>query len=331
MSSRNSSARAFWAEPPNSGVIRSATLEPPRDGEIAVETVYSAISRGSESLVHRGRVPESQYEAMRAPFQDGSFPGPVKYGYMNVGRVVSGSGALAHKTVFCLYPHQTAFVIPEDAAVAVPDEVPAGRAVLAANMETALNAVWDGNIAPGARVAVIGAGVVGCLTAYLAARSSGVEAELIDIDGSKRPVAEALGLEFRLPDAAGRNCDRVFHASASEAGLHLALSIAGFEAEIIELSWYGDQMVRLPLGEHFHSRRLTLRSSQVGHVAPAFRDTWTRRGRLEHALSLLADPALDVLISGESRFEDLPDVMTRLIRQPQGVFCHRIAYEPAAR
>ena len=330
MSANISSARAFWAEPPEPGVIREDRLVPPGDNELLVETVYSAISRGTESLVHQGRVPESQHDTMRAPFQDGSFSGPVKYGYMNVGRVVSGPATLAGRTVFCLYPHQTAYVVPSDAAVEVPEEVPAARAVLAANMETALNALWDGNVDRSHRVAVIGAGIVGCLTAYLVARIAGAEVELIDIDPAKSSVAEALGVDFHLPETAGRDFDRVFHASANEAGLRMALQIAGFEAEIIELSWFGDKTVSVPLGEHFHSRRLIIRSSQVGHVAPAYRVAWTRRDRLVHALSLLADPALDVLITGESQFDDLPDVMTSLIQNPEGVLCHRIAYKPAA-
>ncbi len=319
---------AFWAEPPGTGVIREAPLAPPGEGDVLVETVYSAISRGTEALVHLGCVPESQYASMRAPFQEGSFPGPVKYGYMNVGRIVSGPAALRQRFVFCLYPHQTAYVVSHTDVIVVPEEIPPRRAVLAANMETALNAVWDGDVGQSHRVAVIGAGVIGCLTAYLAAHMSGAEVELIDIDENKRAVATALDLDFRSSDATGRDFDRIFHASGTEAGLRLALSVAGFEAEIVELSWFGDDMVSLPLGEHFHSRRLTIKSSQVGHVAPAFRSAWSRRARLAYALSLLEDPSLDALISGESRFEDLPETMARLTGDAKGILCHRIAYQP---
>lgn len=326
MSPAISSALAFWADPPDPGQIRPVRLDRPGNGDVLVETLYSGISRGTESLVHQGRVPVSQHDAMRAPFQEGRFPGPVKYGYANVGRIVSGPDALARKTVFCLYPHQTAYVIPQDAAIAVPDAVPADRAVLAANMETALNAVWDGRVRHNDRVAVIGAGAVGCLIAYLAVRECGAEVELIDIDPGKRAVASALDLNFSLPDTAGSGFSRVFHASGSETGLRLALSVAAFEAEVIEMSWYGDREVALPLGEHFHSRRLTLRSSQVGHVAPQFRESLTLRDRLAKALSLLADNALDALISGESRFDELPEVMAGLITERRGVLCHRIAY-----
>ena len=329
MSPPITSARAFWARPPGPGVIRPARLRPPGESEILVETLYSAISRGTESLVHQGRVPESQYEAMKAPFQDGAFPGPVKYGYMNVGRVVCGPDALLSRNVFCLFPHQTAYVVPEQAAVTVPEDLPPARAVLAANMETALNAVGDGHTEPCHRVAVIGAGVVGCLTAYLVSRMTGASVELIDIDPDKGAFADALELRFSVAGNAEGQFDRIYHASGSEAGLHAALSLAAFEAEIIELSWFGDNVVGLPLGEHFHSRRLTIRSSQVGHLASAFRNAWTLRDRLAHALGLLADPALDALITGESRFDELPDAMAGLIRRPSGVLCHRIAYAAA--
>lgn len=327
MSPGTSSAQAYWADPPDLGLIRPVEIEPPREGEVLVEALYSGVSRGTESLVNRGEVPASQFDAMRAPFQEGTFPGPVKYGYASVGQVTSGPDALIRRPVFCLFPHQTAYVVPRDAVVAVPDAVPPARAVLAANMETALNAVWDGAIGKGDRVAVIGAGAVGCLIAYLADRECHAAVQLIDIDPSKRKVAEALDLEFRVVGEAGRDFSRVFHASGSGDGLRLALSIAGFEAEIVELSWYGDREVALPLGEAFHSRRLTIRSSQVGHVAPARRQTLSRRDRLIRALTLLEDDTLDFLISGESRFEDLPDVMAGLIAEPGGVLCHRITYD----
>lgn len=295
-----------------------------------VETVYSAISRGTERLVHQGRVPRNQYDVMRAPFQEGSFPGPVKYGYANVGRVVSGPPDMVTKPVFCLYPHQTGYVVPCEAVVALPEAVPEARAVLAANMETALNAVWDGSVLQDHRAAVVGAGVVGCLVAHLLRKLVGCDVEMFDVDPAKGAVAGALELPLASPEAATGEFERVFHASGSEAGLRTALSIAAFEAEIIELSWYGDREVQLPLGESFHSRRLVIRSSQVGHVAPACRTHLSRRDRLARALELLSDPALDVLISGESCFDDLPDVMPRIIGQADGVMCHRIRYAEEA-
>lgn len=305
--------------------MRTESLPVPGPGEARVRTLYSGISRGSESLVFDGRVPPSQYRAMRAPFQAGDFPAPVKYGYSSVGMVEQGSEALRGRTVFCLHPHQTDYIVPETALTPLPATVPPPRAVLAANLETALNGLWDAGPRIGDRIAVIGAGVVGCLVARLAARMPGCEVELIDIDPTRRTVAEALNVPFALPGQATPEADRVIHASGSPDGLRTALELAGFEATILELSWYGDADVSVPLGEAFHSRRLVLRSSQVGRIAGIQRPRWDHRRRLVKVMDLLADPCLDALIDGESRFEELPRVLSRLAAG--GGLCHRIVYD----
>ena len=320
-------ARAFWVSEPGRGEIREHSLTPPGPLEAQVETLFSGVSRGTEALVFSGRVPASQYEAMRAPFQEGDFPAPVKYGYSTVGRVRQGLEALTGRAVYCLYPHQTRFNIAAEALVAVPDGVPPARAILAANMETALNAVWDATPAPGIAVTVIGAGAVGCLTAYLLARIKGLEPELVDRNPAREAVAGALGLRFATPERARGDRDLIIHASGNGEGLIRALTLCAFEATILELSWYGADPVTLPLGEDFHAKRLTLRSSQVGTVAPSRRDECSRRDRLAKALSLLDDPALDALISGESDFEALPQLMPALCRPCGDALCHRIVYQ----
>lgn len=318
-------ARAFWIAQPGQGDIREEPLPPPGDGEVLVRAQYSGISRGTESLVFAGRVPPSEYERMRAPFQQGNFPAPVKYGYASVG-IVEGGGGLEGTAVFALFPHQTRYVIPARAVVALPESVPPPRAVLAANMETALNGVWDARLDDGQRVTVVGGGTVGCLVAWAARHLTGCDVELVDVNPRRKAIADRLRLAFREPASASRGADVVVHASGSADGLALALRIAGFEATILELSWYGDRVVPLRLGEDFHARRLTLKSSQVGTVAPSHRGEWTLRRRLEHAVSLLADPALDALITGESRFDDLPAIMAQLSAAPGDALCHRIAY-----
>lgn len=323
---------AFWTVAPGTGELRTEALPALHAGEVRVRALYSGISRGTESLVFRGEVPASEYRRMRAPFQQGDFPGPVKYGYISVGIVEDGLGeqaaALRGRTVFCLHPHQQRYVVPADAVVPLPDGLPAARAVLAANMETAINAVWDAAPSVGDRIAVIGAGVVGTLVAWLCARIPGSQVELIDIDPGRAAPAAALGLALCAPDTpeCSRECDLVIHASGSAAGLRSALAMAGFEATVIEMSWFGQQAVALPLGEAFHAKRLTLRSSQVGHLPPARLPRWTYRRRMELALSLLVDDRLDVLISGESDFADLPDLMPALAANGAGVLCHRIRY-----
>ena len=319
-------ARAFWITAPGRGEIRAEALAPPADGEVLVETLYSGISRGTESLVFAGRVPPSEYERMRAPFQAGDFPAPVKYGYASVGRVLDGPAELRERVVFCLHPHQTRYVVPASAAHPLPDDVPPGRAVLAANLETAVNGLWDAAPALGDRIAVVGAGTVGCLAAWLAAGIPGTRVELVDVDPGKRAAAEALGVRFASPDEASGDADLVIHASGAPPGLATALALAGFEAKIVELSWYGDRTVDAPLGGPFHSRRLTLVSSQVGSVAASRRARWDTRRRMALALELLADPRLDALVSGESSFDELPTLLARLATSPAGTLCHRIRY-----
>lgn len=322
----NRFARAFWLSSPGHGELREVTVPEPAAGEVLVRTLYSGVSRGTETLVFRGGVPESQRAVMRAPFQDGDFPGPVKYGYLNVGVVEQGPDTLTGRTVFCLYPHQSHYVVPADAVVPVPDRVPAGRAVLAGTVETAVNALWDAAPLIGDRIAVVGGGMVGCSVAALLARFPGVRLQLVDTDPARAATAEALGVDFAAPEDALGDCDLVVHASADERGLTRALGLLAAEGTVIELSWYGDRLVTLPLGEAFHSRRLTVRASQVGTLSPARRAGRGHADRLALALDLLADPALDALITGESAFEELPEVMPRLATGQIPALCHRVRY-----
>jgi 2-desacetyl-2-hydroxyethyl bacteriochlorophyllide A dehydrogenase len=319
-------ARAFWVTAPGHGEIRTETLRPSTAAEVVVRALYSGISRGTEALVFEGRVPSTEHARMRAPFQQGEFPAPVKYGYSMVGRVECGPDGLTGREVFVLYPHQTRFVVPAENVHVLPDAVPGSRAILAANLETAVNGVWDASPHLGDRIAVIGGGTVGCLAAWLVARIPGCRVELIDVNSRRAPVAAALKVPFAGPAGAARDVDLVIHASGTPEGLELALQLAGNEARIVELSWFGSQTVALPLGGPFHSRRLTIASSQVGQLAPPQRPRWDNRRRMALVLDLLQDADLDVLITGESDFETLPEVMERLARTPGDTLCHRIRY-----
>jgi NADPH:quinone reductase-like Zn-dependent oxidoreductase len=319
-------ARAFWITAPGRGEIRDEPLPTPAADEVVVRALFSGVSRGTEAIVFQGRVPVSEHDRMRAPFQAGAFPSPVKYGYASVGMVERGPSALQGRLVFSLYPHQTRYVVPARAVSPLPDCVPPSRAVLAANLETAINGVWDARPHVGDRIAVVGAGAVGCLVAWVAARMAGCDVELVDINPGRAAIAGAHGVGFAEPAAAAEGADVVVHASGSASGLALALRLDAFEATVVEMSWYGDQEVPVALGEQFHARRLTLKSSQVGTVAATQRARWDASRRMRLALSMLADPALDALITGESEFEALPSVMEALVSAPGGTLCHRIRY-----
>jgi NADPH:quinone reductase-like Zn-dependent oxidoreductase len=306
---------------------RPVAVHAPGPGEVLVRTHFSAVSRGTETLVLRGEVPPSQYDVMRAPFQEGDFPGPVKYGYLNVGRVEQGPTELAGRFVFCLYPHQTVYVVPASAVTPVPDDVPPARAVLAGTVETAVNALWDAAPLVGDNVTVLGAGMVGCCVAALLARFPGVRVQLVDVDIARASVAAALGVDFATPDAAAGGQDLVVHASATAQGLARCLDLVVRDGTVLELSWYGDRVVGVPLGGSFHSGRLRLRASQVGTVSPARAATRTHADRLALALRLLADPVFDTLISGESPFSDLPDVLAAMAAGTRRDLAHRISYD----
>jgi hypothetical protein len=322
----NDVAEALWYVAPAQAEIRREPLGTLRAGDVRVRALHGALSRGTEAVVFNGRVPESEHQRMRAPFMGGAFPFPVKYGYSSVGRVEAGAATTAGQDVFVLYPHQTLFDVPAGAVVPLPDDVPPSRAVLAANMETALNAVWDAGSGPFRRIAVVGIGVVGALTGYLCRRLTDAEVTLVDIEPARAQIAHAFDAGFAAPDAAPDDCDLVVHASAAAAGLKTALSLAAEEATILELSWYGAGEVAVPLGGAFHSRRLKLVSSQVGKVAPSRRASVTPRQRLEAALALLADPRLDVLLAPAVAFCDLPARLPQILAPGSGILCQAIAY-----
>lgn len=305
-------ARAIWYTAPGAVEIRSSVLAPLEPGQAIVRTAFSGISRGTERLVIGGTIGQQEWERMRAPLQEGAFPFPVKYGYCATGTVEDGPDALKGRAVFCLHPHQDRFIAPVEMLIPVPDDVPIRRATLVANMETALNAVWDSGASAGDRIIVVGAGIVGLLVAHLAARLPGADVTVVDV-ADRRQIAERLGARFAMPDDAPRGADVVFHTSASPAGLATAIACAGLEATIVELSWYGDKDVPAPLGGAFHSQRLRLQSSQVGQVSPGRRPRWSYRRRVDKALALLTDPALDALVAEEISFADAPVELPRLL------------------
>jgi NADPH:quinone reductase-like Zn-dependent oxidoreductase len=319
-------AQALWYSAPGQADIRQEALAAPGADEVRVRALFSAVSRGTEALVLAGRVPVSEHERMRAPFMAGNFLFPVKYGYATVGRIESGAEALRGHTVFTLHPHQNFFNIPANAAMILPDNLPPQRAVLAANMETALNAVWDAAPGPGDRIAIVGAGVVGSLVGYLCGRLPGAEVTLVDINPARAELAEALGVGFARPETAKGDCDLVVHASGNVAGLGTALELAGNEATVLEMSWYGDAPVTAPLGGAFHSRRLRLISSQVGQIAPSHRPRWTQRRRLAAALNLLTDARLDALLAPPVLFQDLARRLPDILDARNGILCQPVAY-----
>jgi NADPH:quinone reductase-like Zn-dependent oxidoreductase len=321
-------ATALWYVAPGQAELRKATLPllAEASGAARVRTLFSAVSRGTERLVAAGMVPQSEHQSMRAPLQEGEFPFPVKYGYCAVGRVEDGPPDLKGRVVFALHPHQDRFVASHRMLNPLPEDLPAARAVLAANMETALNAIWDSGATAADRIVVVGAGVVGLLVAYLAARLPGAEVTVVDVNHQRAALAGRFGARFAFPADAPVDADVVFHASATPAGLATALGAAGMEATVVELSWYGDAAPPAPLGGAFHSRRLRLLSSQVGQVSPRHRPRWSYQRRMQAALSLLQDERLDALITETVAFSDLPAAIPRILSRDAAGLVTLVAY-----
>lgn len=325
-SSAANSSQALWYAAPGRAEIRPVQLGPLGAEQVRIRATHSALSRGTESLIFAGHVPETEFERMKSPLMEGTFPFPVKYGYCAVGQIAEGSAEWIGKHVFCLGPHQTVFDAPTAMVQLIPEGVPLARAVLAANMETALNAVWNGAAGPCDKIAVVGAGVVGALTAYLCGRIPGTVVTLVDIRASRAELASKLGVQFATPEHAPTECDVVFHASASPAGLAHALSLAGNESDLVELSWYGDRQVPAPLGGAFHSKQLRLVSSQVGHMAPSRRARWDYARRLQAALHLLQDARLDALLEPAIDFAALPEHIPALLGSQADILCQVVRY-----
>lgn len=319
-------ARAYWTLRPGVGTIDDVPLRRPGPGEALVRTLHTGISRGSESLVHRGAVPPEIAAAMRAPFQVGELPGPVVYGYLSVGVVEQGPLDWVGRRVFALAPHQDWYVVPVTALALVPDDVPSPRAVLAGTVETAVNAVWDAGPRWGDRVAVVGAGMVGACVAALLRDFPLQELVLVDTDPGRANLAQALGVHLVTPDQLPTGLDLVVHCSATETGLRSGLAALGQEGTLVEVSWYGAGEVSVPLGAAFHSRRLTIRSSQVGSVSPSRSPRRSTAERLRLALAELSDPFYDSLLTGRCSFAELPETIEAIARGRIAGLCHVVDY-----
>ncbi|AUZ36491.1 dehydrogenase [Arthrobacter sp. PGP41] len=321
-----SHATAYWTTAREHGELRPEELPTPGPDEALVRALYSGISKGTEMVVHAGAVPPRVAEEMRAPRQEGTFPGPVKFGYLSVGVVEEGPEGWPGQRVFCLNPHQDRYVVPVGSLTKIPDDVPSRRAVLTGTVETAVNALWEAGPRLGDRIAVVGAGLVGGMVATLLRTFPLQRLQLVDLDARRRHLADSLGVDFAHPDDALADCDIVFHCSASQEGLERSLQLVGDEGDVIEMSWYANREVTLPLGEDFHARRLSIRASQVGVVARARRHRRTSADRLDLAVSLLKDPVFDTFLTGISPFAELPGTVQDLANGKFEALCHVIEY-----
>lgn len=323
-----SEARALWHDGRQKSSIRKEELHPLQEGWCEIQTVFSSISPGTESLVARGKVPGEVQGDMACPYMGGEYPFPVKYGYSLVGEVVAGSRDMKGKMVHVLHPHQTRCRVREEDVYPVPPAVPAERATLASNMETAVNALWDSGATIGDRVLVVGFGTVGSLVTRLVSGLPGVRVQVVDTDTEKVKLAGQMGFEASTPDGGegGTGFDLVFHTSGTGKGLQAAVDRVGFEGLVVDLSWYGNRKVSLALGGTFHTGRKKIVSSQVSYVAAGKRSRWDRNRRKELVFSCLEDAGYDAHLTSAVSFEDLPELFRTLRNSPARELSYLVTY-----
>jgi len=324
------SAKAVWFTAPRTVELRDEAFRAAGPGELQVEAIASAISQGTEMLVYRGQVPPGT--TLDLPSVAGGFEFPIKYGYASLGRVVAvgpESGPFQPgDLVFALHPHQTAYVLPASLAWRLPVGLPAERALLAANLETALNCLLDQPVRVGEWVLVFGQGVVGLLVGLLARRNGARRLIVVEEYERRRALALQLGADEAWPpgpDLAarvrgatdGRGADLVFEASGNPAALQMAIDSVAPNGTVLVASWYGTKPVSLDLGGHFHRGRIRVRSSQVGQLDPSLLPRWDRQRRAAEVLSLLSELPLGGLVSHRIPFRQAADAYRLIDEHPE--------------
>ncbi|MEC9205932.1 MAG: zinc-binding alcohol dehydrogenase [Pseudomonadota bacterium] len=319
-------AKSFWVKKKNFGFIKEHSIDKPKASEALIKTIYSGISFGTERIVFTGSVPKNQTKVMKCPHQEGEFGSNVKYGYLNVGKVIKGSQKFKGKFVFTLFPHQNFFVLKEDDLVLIPKSVPKKRCLLIANMETALNAIWDTSPTSGDTAIVVGAGIVGFMVAYLLKSTKGIDVTIIDKDKTKNKYAKHFDINFSNKIKKSSKVDFIYECSGNPNILNQLSTSLKEEGILCILSWYGNQVSKMNFGENFFSKRLKIVFSQVSKIPKHRMKDWNNKSRRELAMKMLGDQKLDKLIERkEIKFEDLPKFFDKN-RVGKNYMCNVVKY-----
>jgi len=301
---------ALWHLSEQESAIRSQSLPELKADKCRIESLFSLVSSGTESLVANGEVPTDLHDSMQVPYMEGDFSFPVKYGYSLVGKVVEGSHNLVGQQVHLLHPHQQHCVVNEADITIIPAGIPPQRAVLASNVETALNAIWDSRLSAGDRVLIIGMGLIGSLVARLASQFPATQVSVADTDPARLALAREQGFSQYEPSDAP--FDVAFHSSGSSAGLQTAIDAVGYEGKVIELSWYGTRSAEVKLGGSFHQQRKQIISSQVSQLPSHQQSRWDYRRRKQTVLNLLQDDGWDDFLTATVDFPEAPALFDKL-------------------
>ena len=304
----NYTAQSFWVNKKRGSIKKELLNQSLGNDELLVKAYYSGISYGTEKIVHDSQVPANQYEFMRAPHQVGEFNKEVKYGYLSVGKVVVGPKSMMNKMVYTMFPHQSMYILKSSLATLIPSHIPYKRALLTANMETAINAMWDSQPSIGDNTYVIGAGIVGILMAYVLSSTFGIKVTVIDNNASKKKLCKFFNIDFENNINCIKDPDIIFECSGNASVLSDLINNSTLETKICILSWYGKQQSKIKMGENCFSRRLEIIFSQVGNITPIQSKKWDNLSRRALALKLLDNKKLDSLIDKqEIKLKELPN------------------------
>ena len=314
--------QSFWIKKKNNSYIKDHSINQAGKNELLIQTKYSGISYGTERVVYTGSVPDSQRELMRCPYQEGNFGSDVKYGYMNIGKVIDGPPGFKGKYVYTLFPHQTYYILDKTEVTLIPESIPLKRCLLTANMETAINGMWDTLPSCGDKILVIGSGVVGFLMAYILKSIPGSEILLVDSDSKKNKYSKLFNINFKNKYKA----NIIYECSGNAKILDGLSKHVKDEAIICILSWYGDNISKVKFGEEFLSKRIKIIFSQVSKVSHNRSQYWDNVKRRELAIKMLNDDRLDNLIEKKIiKFSKLPLFFSQM-NNKQSFFCKVVDY-----
>jgi len=298
--------RSLWHLSDSQSVIKENTAQNPSPSFLKIQSHFSLISTGTERLVACGEVPGSVHDDMKVPYMEGAFPFPIKYGYSLVGKVITEGHSMTGKLVHAMHPHQDFCLINESDLFEIHSNIPAQRATLASNLETALTAVWDAQVNIGDRVLIVGFGLIGSLIARLLSFIPAIYFQIIEIDKERIQHAEKLGFPVSAILRKHSKFDIAFHTSATAEGLQTCIDGVGLEGKIIELSWYGKKPVKINMGGSFHSQRKQIISSQVGKLPSKYNARWDMKRRKKVVFELLENALFDQQITHFIKFVDTP-------------------------
>jgi threonine dehydrogenase-like Zn-dependent dehydrogenase len=298
---------ALWHISPDASAILEHDLPAGNDHMLLVKSLYSLVSMGTERIVASALMPSAVWNQMAVPYMEGTFSLPCKYGYSLTGKVLKGPAEYKGKTVHLMHPHQDRLWVNATSVFIVPDDIPATRAVLASQVETAVTAIWDSRISLGDSVLIAGFGLVGAMIALLTSPIPGVKIAVLEKNEFRKELARELCFDvIDKQDENGKIFDVAIHTAGDEKALQFCIDHIGHESQVTEVSFYGKKSITLMLGETFHTQRKRIVVSQVAHIPSHKLNRWDLHRRKKLVFDMLKDKRFDMLVENRIPFEQAP-------------------------